>query len=103
MIEDLTKGLMATRIVYIKVALEIDKNADPDEVVQELDYDIKHPDIISTEIREIEYEGEEQECIVICQNCKTRHDLAHMMWEIITCSVCGADIENKLIDEGVVS
>lgn len=92
---------METKVVHIIVALEIDLNADPQEVVAELEYDVTHPDIISTEIRELEYDSENQEdeCFVICSNCKTKLTLTHMMWETIMCTECGANIENHLFDD----
>lgn len=92
---------MDTKVVHITIALEIDIDADPQEVVSELEYDITHPDIVSSEIRELEYddENQEEECFAICPNCKTKHNLTHMMWTTIDCTECGYEIENKLIDE----
>lgn len=41
---------METKAVYITVAMQVRKDADPQEVVAELDYNITHPDVVSTEI-----------------------------------------------------
>lgn len=90
---------METKVIQLTIALEIDADADPQEVADELDYDINHPSIVSTEIRELEYDCEDEECFVLCPNCKTRHNLTHMMWTIMPCTECGVNIENKLFDD----
>lgn len=43
-----------TKVVYVKFVLFCHEDADLDEVVYNLDYTIKHPDIIEVEFREAE-------------------------------------------------
>ena len=38
------------RRIYVTTRIEINDEADPGEVVQEMDYRFKHPDIVSHEI-----------------------------------------------------
>lgn len=44
---------MATKTVEVVVKLVIDENADPQEVVAEMDYSFEHPAIKDTEVKEI--------------------------------------------------
>ena len=41
--------------VYVKVRINVKDDADPQEVIQEVDYDFNHPDVVDTEIVEIDY------------------------------------------------
>jgi len=47
------------KVVYVTTRIEINDEADPDEVVQEMDYRFKHPDIVSHEIMDREELKEE--------------------------------------------
>lgn len=42
------------RRIYVTTRIEINDEADPGEVVQEMDYRFKHPDIVSHEIVDAE-------------------------------------------------
>lgn len=37
-------------IVYVTIAMQLSEDADPEEVVNEMDYDFKHEDILNTEV-----------------------------------------------------
>jgi len=43
------------RKIYVTTRIEINDEADPGEVVQEMDYRFKHPDIVSHEIVDTEW------------------------------------------------
>ena len=51
-----------SRTIYLTIAVEVEDTADCQEVVEDLDYDIKHPKIIYSEIIDseiIEHQVEE--------------------------------------------
>jgi hypothetical protein len=41
-------------IIYVTTRIEVTDGVDPQELISECDYEFKHPDIISTEITEVE-------------------------------------------------
>lgn len=41
-------------VIYVKVAIIIADGADPNEVVEDMDYSFSHPAIIETEIRDVD-------------------------------------------------
>jgi|TARA_R110000868_G_scaffold58132_2_gene179619 hypothetical protein len=45
--------------MLVMVKIDLKENADFSEVLENLDYDFKHPDIISTEIVDVITEGNE--------------------------------------------
>lgn len=44
----------SNKVVYVTFALICTADADLDDVVSELDYTISHPEIIETEMRDVE-------------------------------------------------
>lgn len=44
------------RVIEIVVAIRVRENADVNEVISEMDYNFNHPDILDTEIRDINTE-----------------------------------------------
>ena len=53
------KHTVEERLMLVMVKIDLKENADFSEVLENLDYDFKHPDIISTEIVDVITEGNE--------------------------------------------